>query len=214
MLDSFAGFDDFLVYLAVSLALLACFVAIYVRVTPHREFALIREGNIAAAFSLSGSLLGFIVPLASAIEYSVSLVDMAIWGAIALVVQVAAFVVVKLLIPTITRRHRRGQAGAGLLPRRALARRGPAQRRLHDLLNVWGRVREPVPRFGDRFTNTSPKSRTVPRRSRTQSRHSANSPGVRAAITERSHAGPAQKSSSRSVAIATPASSAMRAPAA
>lgn len=102
VLDSFAGFDDFLAYLAVSLFLLACFVAVYVRVTPQREFALIREGNLAAAYSLSGAILGFIVPLASAIEFSVGLVDMAIWGAIALVVQVAAFVVVKLLIPTIT----------------------------------------------------------------------------------------------------------------
>ena len=102
VLDSFAGFDDFLAYLAVSLVLLACFVAIYVRITPHREIALIREGNLAAAFSLSGAILGFIVPLASAVEYSVGLADMAIWGAIALFVQLAAFVVVKLLIPTIT----------------------------------------------------------------------------------------------------------------
>lgn len=99
---SFAGFDNFLAYLAVSLALLACFFAVYVRVTPHREIALIREGNLAAAFSLSGALLGFIVPLSSAIRYSVGLPDMAVWGLIALLVQVAAFVTVKLLIPTIT----------------------------------------------------------------------------------------------------------------
>jgi putative membrane protein len=113
VLDSFAGFDDFLAYLAVSLALVACFVALYVRVTPYREFKLIGEGNMAAAFSLSGALLGFIVPLASAIEYSVGLVDMAIWGAIALVVQVAAFVVVKLLIPTITEDIAAGRQAQG-----------------------------------------------------------------------------------------------------
>jgi putative membrane protein len=102
VLASFSGFDDFLAYFAVSLVLLTCFVAIYVRVTPHREFQLIREGNLAAAFSLSGALLGFIVPLASAIEHSVGLVDVIIWGLIALAVQIAAFVVVKLMIPTIT----------------------------------------------------------------------------------------------------------------
>jgi putative membrane protein len=100
--DSFAGFDDFLVYLAVALVLLAIFVAIYVRVTPYREFALIREGNMAASFSLSGSILGFVIPLSSAIQHSVGLVDMAIWGLIAMLVQIAAFVVVKLLVPTIT----------------------------------------------------------------------------------------------------------------
>lgn len=101
VLDSFAGFDDFLVYLALSLVFLALFVAIYIRLTPYRELALIREGNLAAAFSLSGSLLGFIVPLAASVRYSVGLVDMAIWAALALVVQLCAFVAVKLLIPNL-----------------------------------------------------------------------------------------------------------------
>ena len=100
--DSFAGFDDFLVYLAVSLAYLAVFIAIYIRITPYREMQLIREGNMAASFSLSGSILGFVIPLASAVQHSVSLVDMAIWGLIAMLVQIAAFVAVKLMLPSIT----------------------------------------------------------------------------------------------------------------
>jgi putative membrane protein len=111
--DSFAGFDDFLVYLAVSLTLLAVFVVVYIRVTPYREIALIREGNMAASFSLSGSLLGFIVPLASAVQHSVGLVDMAIWGLIAMAVQIAAFVVVKLLIPSITQDIAAGKGAQG-----------------------------------------------------------------------------------------------------
>lgn len=100
--DSFAGFDDFLVYLALALVLLALFIALYIRVTPYREMALIREGNMAASFSLSGSLLGFVIPLSAAVQHSVSLVDMAIWGVIAMLVQISAFVVVKMLIPSIT----------------------------------------------------------------------------------------------------------------
>ena len=99
--DSFAGFDDFLVYLGISLAYLAVFVAIYIRITPYREMQLIREGNMAASFSLSGAILGFIVPLAASIQHSVSLVDMAIWGLIAMVVQIGAFVVARMLIPTL-----------------------------------------------------------------------------------------------------------------
>ena len=111
--ESFAGFDDFLVYLGVSLVLLAVFVAIYIRVTPYREMVLIREGNMAASFSLSGALLGFIVPLASAVTHSVNLVDMVIWGVIAMLVQIAAFVAVKLLIPSITRDIPEGKAAQG-----------------------------------------------------------------------------------------------------
>jgi len=101
--ESFAGFDDFLVYLGVSLAYLAVFVSLYIRITPYREMQLIREGNMAASFALSGAILGFIVPLASAIQHSVSLIDMAIWGLIAMAVQIAAYVVVKLCIPSLTR---------------------------------------------------------------------------------------------------------------
>ena len=101
--DSFAGFDDFLVYLAAALVLLGLFTAIYIRVTPYREIALIRAGNMAAAYSLSGSVIGFVIPLAAAVEHSVSLVDMAIWGLIAMLVQLGAYVAVKLTIPSIGR---------------------------------------------------------------------------------------------------------------
>ena len=113
LFDSFAGFDDFLIYLVVSLFLLYLFVWLYIRVTPWREMALIRAGNMAAAFSLSGAILGFIVPLASAIKYSVNLVDMIIWGLVALVVQIFAFVVVKLLVPSITQDIEAGNGAQG-----------------------------------------------------------------------------------------------------
>ena len=100
---SFAGFDDFLVYLVVSLAYFAAYLAVYVRITPYPELELVRRGNVAAACSLSGSLLGFAVPLASAVAHSVNLADMALWALIAMAVQVGAYVAVKLLIPGIAR---------------------------------------------------------------------------------------------------------------
>ena len=111
--DSFAGFDEFLVYLAVALAYLGVFVALYIRITPYREMQLIREGNMAASFSLSGAILGFIVPLAAAIQHSVNLIDMAIWGLIAMLVQILAFVAVKIAIPSITRDIPENKGSAG-----------------------------------------------------------------------------------------------------
>ena len=101
ILASFGGFDDFLLYLAISAVLLAMFVAIYVRITPYRELALIRENNMAAAFSLSGAIMGMVVPLANAVEYSVNPVDMAIWGFIALAVQLMVFVIARVSLPNI-----------------------------------------------------------------------------------------------------------------
>ncbi len=99
--SSLRGVDDFVAYLAASIALFVVFVAIYVRITPYRELALIREGNVAAATTLSGAILGFVIPLASAVAHSVAFVDMILWGGIALVVQLCAYGVARLLLPTI-----------------------------------------------------------------------------------------------------------------
>jgi putative membrane protein len=111
---SLAGLDEFLVYFALSLGFVVLYLAIYVRVTPYREFALIREGNAAAAASLSGSLLGFVLPLAAAIEHSVNVWDMAIWSAIALVVQLAVYAAVRLVIPDIPRHIPEGKVASGV----------------------------------------------------------------------------------------------------
>lgn len=111
---SLSGFDEFLVYFGLSLAFVAMFLAIYVRVTPYAEIALIREGNAAAAASLSGSLLGFILPLSSAAIHSVHPYDMALWSAIALVVQLLAYAVARLLLPGIARDIPAGEVASGV----------------------------------------------------------------------------------------------------
>ena len=113
MFDSFAGIDAFLAYLAVAIALLGAFLYLYTRVTPWDDFGLIRQGSMAASFSLTGAVLGFIAPLASAVQHSANLVDMAIWGLIALLTQVAAFIAVKLIMPSITREIPAGNGAQG-----------------------------------------------------------------------------------------------------
>jgi putative membrane protein len=99
--NNLQGLANFSIYFTVSMLLLAAFVVIYAQVTPYRELALIAEGNEAAAYSLGGALIGFALPLSSAISHSVGLADMAIWGVVALLVQVLTFLVVRLLLPKI-----------------------------------------------------------------------------------------------------------------
>ncbi|MEO8384148.1 MAG: DUF350 domain-containing protein [Betaproteobacteria bacterium] len=113
ILASFGGFDDFLLYLAISGVLLAVFVAIYLRITPYREITLIRENNLAAAFSLSGALIGMVIPLANAVKFSVNPVDMAIWGFIALAVQLIVFVIARIALPSIVVDIPAGKQAAG-----------------------------------------------------------------------------------------------------
>jgi putative membrane protein len=95
VIESLSGLTDFLLHFVAAVVLLVIFTAIYVRVTPYAEFALIREGKSAPAISLSGTLIGFVLPLASAIISSVSLLDMVIWALVALVVQILVYLLLK-----------------------------------------------------------------------------------------------------------------------
>jgi putative membrane protein len=114
LMESFAGFDDFLVYLGISALLLMVFIAIYIRITPYREIKLIREGNMAAAFSLSGTVLGMVLPLSSAVTHSVGLIDLAVWGTIALVVQLVVFIIARIALPTIVEDIPAGKQASGV----------------------------------------------------------------------------------------------------
>ena len=111
---SIAGLPYFALYLAATFALLALFLFVYVRITPYREIALIRDGNTAAAASLSGSMLGFAIPLANAVVQSASIADMVMWGAIALIVQLLVFFVVTRIIPDIARGIPEGKVAQGV----------------------------------------------------------------------------------------------------
>ena len=82
---------NFLAYLGTALGLLVLFAVLYTAVTPQAEWRLLREGNVSAAIAFGGALLGFVLPLASAIAHSVSLLDTLVWGLVALTVQLAAF---------------------------------------------------------------------------------------------------------------------------
>jgi len=97
--QSLAELPAFLLYFGFGLILFLVFAVVYVRITPYRELAMIRDGNMAAALTLSGALLGFVLPLASAIAHSVSALDMVAWGVIALIVQTLVYLAVSRAVP-------------------------------------------------------------------------------------------------------------------
>jgi hypothetical protein len=51
----------FVLYFASGVTLTGLFLAIYLRLTPYAELALIRAGNRAAATSLAGAMLGYVI---------------------------------------------------------------------------------------------------------------------------------------------------------
>ena len=97
--SSLSTFPNFVVYFALGGVLTAIFVVLYANLTPQRDIALIRGGNSAAALALVGALLGFEVPLASVIAHSVGILDLVVWGIVALVVQLGGFLVTRLVLP-------------------------------------------------------------------------------------------------------------------
>ena len=113
--ESLAGLPAFISYFFLSLALLVVFLAVYLAVTPYRELTLIRQGNIAAAISLGGAVIGFVLPLARAVTQSVSMLDLVAWGGAALVVQVVVFLLVGVLLPRLTAAVKDGQVAAAVL---------------------------------------------------------------------------------------------------
>jgi len=105
----------FLVAFAVAGVFTVVFKLIYQWVTPYNEAKLIREGNVAAALALGGALVGYVLPLASALSNTVSLVEFCAWAALAGVIQIAAFTLVRMVaMKDVSARIEKGEIAAGL----------------------------------------------------------------------------------------------------
>ena len=104
----------FLAYFGTSLILALVFLTLYVMITPHKEFTLIRGGNSAAATQLVGSFLGFAIPVAVVISHSLTLLDMVLWAAVSMVIQLIVFFAIAKACPAIEKRIEENCSASGL----------------------------------------------------------------------------------------------------
>jgi putative membrane protein len=111
---SFQSLLSFVVYIIVAGGLFSLFQMAYTRLTPHKEFAQIREGNVAAAVALGGALIGFALPASNVITYSISVLDVVIWAVIAAVVQLLAFTATSIVLKDLSARITRGELAAAI----------------------------------------------------------------------------------------------------
>lgn len=109
-----SGFPAFLAHFVLAVLFLALFAALYTKITHHNEFALMREGNTAAALALTGSLIGFSIPLATTVEYSASILDNALWATVSLVIQIAVYYIARFFIDDLSGRIERQEVSAGI----------------------------------------------------------------------------------------------------
>ncbi|MBA0205659.1 DUF350 domain-containing protein [Pectobacterium aroidearum] len=100
-------------YFFIGFAMVLAFLFIYTRVTPHDEWALIKENNSTAAIGFGGALIGYVIPLSSAAINSVSLVDYITWGVVALVVQLLIYFAVRLYMPRLSQHIQNNDVASG-----------------------------------------------------------------------------------------------------
>ena len=110
-----SGIPFLLTHFGVTIVMLVVGAFIYIKITSHNEMALIRDGNNAAAVSLSGAILGLSIPLAFCMANSVNVYDIVIWGLVTLVIQLVTFWIIDLWLRDLSRKIEDGQVGTAIL---------------------------------------------------------------------------------------------------
>ncbi|NLI92546.1 MAG: DUF350 domain-containing protein [Peptococcaceae bacterium] len=104
------GITNFLMYVGVSLPLLVIGIFIFSKTTPYDEFKIMFDGDEledkkkvaaanAVAFDIGGKVIGLAMAMASAVYHAVSLLDLALWGGIAMVSIIIIYYLFEVLTP-------------------------------------------------------------------------------------------------------------------
>jgi putative membrane protein len=105
----YTGLPVLITHFVGTLSIFIVAAAIYTFITPHNEIKLIKEGNVAAALSLGGDLIGLALPLAFCLAGSVNIYDLLIWGAVTLVLQLVTFFIIDLMLKGISKSIEEGK---------------------------------------------------------------------------------------------------------
>ncbi|MFN3213190.1 MAG: DUF350 domain-containing protein [Henriciella sp.] len=109
------GFPDFLLMTGTAGILLLVASTIYILLTPWKELALVRGGNGAAGLALAGAIAGLAIPIASCLASSLTLVDLLLWGTVALLLQLLTYRIIDMILRDIPTRIQNDEAGAAIV---------------------------------------------------------------------------------------------------
>ncbi len=103
MPELLTGLVAFFAYFIGAIGYCAIFGLIYTRLTPHDEFDLIvRQHNASAGVAFGGAMIGFAIALAGAIHNTQSAAEFMVWGLVAMVSQIVAYLVARLFHPSLS----------------------------------------------------------------------------------------------------------------
>ena len=112
-LESLAnGFPDLIFFLLLVTTIYLAGLVVYVKLTPHKEIELIQEGNMAAAVSFSGLVIGLALPLAACLVLTVSLIDVLVWGTVSVLLQLFLFRLTDMVLSGLPKRIEEGEVPA------------------------------------------------------------------------------------------------------
>lgn len=110
----FSTLPNYLAFMATSISLLVAGLAVYLQITPYRELALIREGNRAAAFSFGGTAIGLALAIYGVGSSTFHWQVLGAWGAVGLVSQIIAFLVISRLLGNFKESIEQDKCGYGI----------------------------------------------------------------------------------------------------
>jgi putative membrane protein len=96
--DALAIIVNYALHLIAAGFLLLIFFMVYCRATPFDEMTLIRQGNVAAALTLGGAMIGFSMTVASGLVHTDALLSFLGWSAAAAAVQLITYILVTRLL--------------------------------------------------------------------------------------------------------------------
>jgi putative membrane protein len=98
----------------VVLGLLILGILTYMAVTPFHERELMRDGNTAAATVLAGALVALAIPLSALLATTGGLLDILVWGVVAVILQLVTVMIVSLLMRGMRSKIEAGQVAAAI----------------------------------------------------------------------------------------------------
>jgi uncharacterized membrane protein YjfL (UPF0719 family) len=108
------GLPMLIIQVVACAVLLAIGVTIYIRLTPFREREMIEDNNPAAGTMLAGAILALAIPLAAMLATSVTLIDILVWGVVALILQLLTLGIVMLAMRNFRGMIERGNIAAAI----------------------------------------------------------------------------------------------------
>jgi putative membrane protein len=109
-----SGLPVLLLQFLVTVALWAVGIACYAAITPFREREMVARGNPAGGIVSAGSMIALAIPLAATLATSTAVLDIIVWGIVALILQLLAFAVATLVFHHLRPEIEAGNVAAAL----------------------------------------------------------------------------------------------------